>query len=93
MKSQKNLIDNFKKVLGRKFIAQLGFHTLFKPIRKIGRGIAACVYSAIDYTNGCEIAIKSFCKSVYFKTDNNNGKVLFALKFRLPFSNSLKFSL
>jgi hypothetical protein len=73
----------FGRELGRKFIVQLGFHTSFKAIKKIGKGMTACVYDAINFTNGKEVAIKSFKRSVYFEQDNGNGKVFFAL-FRYP---------
>lgn len=58
---------------------QLGFHTSFKAIKKIGKGMTACVYDAINFANGKEVAIKSFKRSVYFEQDNGNGKVYFAL--------------
>jgi len=53
----------------------LGFHTSFKAIKKIGKGMTACVYNALNYANGKEVAIKSFKRSVYFEQDNGNGKV------------------
>ncbi len=74
---KKRELENFAKVLGRKFIVQLGFHTSFKAIKRIGKGMTACVYNAISFANGKEIAIKSFKRSSYFSTDNNNGKVAF----------------
>ena len=65
----------FGRILGRKFIVQLGFHTSFKAIKKIGKGMTACVYNAVNYANGREVAIKSFKRSVYFTQDNGNGEV------------------
>lgn len=62
--------------MGRKFIVQLGFHTSFKAVKKIGKGMTACVYNAINFANGREVAIKSFKRCVYFAQDNGNGKVL-----------------
>lgn len=55
---------------------QLGFHTSFKANKKIGKGMTACVYNAVNLANGKEVAIKSFKRSVYFSQDNGNGKVL-----------------
>lgn len=69
-------LELFGRVLGRKFIVQLGFHTSFKAVKKIGKGMTACVYNAINFANGREVAIKSFKRSVYFSQDNGNGKVL-----------------
>ena len=68
---------------------QLGFHGSFKAISKIGKGMTACVYNAINFNNGKEVAIKSFKRSVYFKQDNGNGKV-FQFIFRILFLMSLK---
>lgn len=65
----------FGRVLGRKYIIQLGFHTSFKAIQKIGKGLTACVYNALRFSNKKEVAIKSFKRSIYFAQDNGNGKV------------------
>lgn len=73
----------FGKILSRKFIVQLGFHTSFKAIKKIGKGMTACVYNAINFATGKEVAIKSFKRSVYFAQDNNNGKASFCKEFRM----------
>ena len=76
-------LDKFGKILGRKFIVQLGFHTSFKANKKIGKGMTACVYNAINLTNGREVAIKSFKRSVYFNQDNGNGKLSFMKEFKI----------
>jgi hypothetical protein len=76
-------LEMFGKILGKKFIVQLGFHTSFKAIKKIGRGMTACVYNAINFANGREVAIKSFKRSVYFAQDNGNGKISFQKEFRI----------
>lgn len=76
------------KVLGRKFIVQLGFHSSFKAVKKIGKGMTACVYNAINFANGKEVAIKSFKRSVYFAQDNNNGKVSLILHRYLSSTSS-----
>jgi hypothetical protein len=49
---KKRELENFSKILGRKFIVQLGFHTSFKAIKRIGKGMTACVYNAISFANG-----------------------------------------
>lgn len=46
------MLETFGKALGKKFIVQLGFHTTFKAITKIGKGMTACVYDAINFANG-----------------------------------------
>ncbi len=66
---------------------QLGFHTAFKAIKKIGKGMTACVYNAISFATGREVAIKSFKRSVYFAQENGNGKVLIRLH-RYPSANN-----
>lgn len=76
-------LEMFGKILSRKFIVQLGFHTSFKAIKKIGKGMTACVYNAISFATGREVAIKSFKRSVYFAQDNNNGKASFCKEFRM----------
>jgi len=45
-------LEVFGRILGRKFIVQLGFHTSFKAIKKIGKGMTACVYNAVNFANG-----------------------------------------
>ena len=47
-------------------MVQLGFHACFKAIKKIGKGMTACVYAAINFATGEEVAIKSFKRSAYF---------------------------
>jgi len=73
----KTFLEAFGRVLAVKYIVQLGFHVLFKAIKKIGKGMTACVYNAINFANGQEVAIKSFKRSIYFEQDKGNGKVNF----------------
>ena len=54
----------FGRILSSKYIVQLGFHTAFKAIKKIGKGMTACVYNALSFATGKEVAIKSFKRSV-----------------------------
>ncbi len=61
--------------MGHKYIVQLGFHNLFKAHKKIGKGMTASVYNALSYALNKEVAIKSFKRSVYFSSENNNGEV------------------
>lgn len=71
----RDALEKFGRILSRKYIVQLGFHTSFKAIKKIGKGMTACVYNAVSFATGREVAIKSFKRSVYFAQDNGNGKV------------------
>jgi serine/threonine protein kinase len=81
----------FGRILSRKYIVQLGFHTAFKAIKKIGKGMTACVYNALSFATGREVAIKSFKRSVYFAQDNGNGKVT-TLSRRPPSARSSRCS-
>lgn len=47
--------------LGQK-INQRGFHELFKPIKKVGKGNFASVYLVIKYEDGKKYAVKAFSK-------------------------------
>ena len=60
----------------KKYIVQKGFHTSYKAVKRIGKGVTACVYCAQRFLDGKEVAIKSFKRSVYFASDHNNGKVI-----------------
>jgi len=71
----KTALEHFARVLGHKYIVQLGFHNLFKALRKIGKGMTACVYHAQCFSTGKDVAIKSFKRSAYFTSENNNGEV------------------
>jgi hypothetical protein len=41
---------------------QKGFHETFKPIRKIGKGVTASVFSAQRISDKMQFAVKSFKK-------------------------------
>jgi len=41
---------------------QRGFHELFKPIKKIGKGNFASVYLVIKYEDSKKYAVKAFSK-------------------------------
>ncbi len=51
--------------------------------------MTACVYNALCYISGKEVAIKSFRRSAYFATEDNNGEVILILIFRNPSKNNL----
>ena len=64
------MLERFAEVLGQKYIVQKGFHNAFKAYKKIGKGMTACVYNALNFGTGTQVAIKSFKRAVYFKQDN-----------------------
>lgn len=55
------LLKEWRDVLASK-INQRGFHELFKPIKKIGKGNFASVYLAIRLEDDKKFAIKAFSK-------------------------------
>ena len=85
-------VENFARELGKKYIVQKGFHKSYKAVKRVGKGATAFVYSAIRHLDGKDVAIKSFKRSAYFASDNNNGKV-FLGQCRSIFRRSLRFSL
>lgn len=46
-----------------KFLIQKGFHKIFKPLRKIGKGSSATVIEGKDLRDQKNYAIKGFKKS------------------------------
>lgn len=48
---------------------QRGFHELFKPIKKIGKGNFASVYLAIRLEDEKKFAIKAFSKEATYAED------------------------
>lgn len=56
-----SLIDLWIKQLGRN-LNQVGFHQLFRPIKKIGAGGFAAVYEAERLSDQKHFAVKAFSK-------------------------------
>lgn len=48
---------------------QRGFHELFKPIKKIGKGNFASVYLVIKHEDGKKYAVKAFSKEATFSEE------------------------
>lgn len=42
---------------------ELGFHSMFKPVRKLGKGSSATVYEVLRIFDGKKFAAKAFSKS------------------------------
>lgn len=53
--------------LGR-FLNQKGFHTQFKPTKKLGKGNFASVYQVIRAEDGKKFAVKAFSKANTYNT-------------------------
>jgi serine/threonine protein kinase len=54
-------MEIWSKYLNR-YLNQLGFHKLFKPVRKLGKGGFATVYEVERQTDGKHFAVKAFAK-------------------------------
>lgn len=70
-----NLIKDWRNVLARK-INQRGFHELFKPIKKIGKGNFASVYLAIRVEDDKKFAIKAFSKEATYSEDKGKESLI-----------------
>lgn len=49
---------------------QLGFHEMFKPLKKLGKGNFASVYEVERLTDGRRFAVKAFSKQNCFSAKN-----------------------
>lgn len=77
------------KFLG-KILNQYGFHQLFKPIKKLGKGGFATVYEVQRTTDGKKFAVKAFSKQATLNSENVSQKMnlLNELKLLRKFDNS-----
>jgi serine/threonine protein kinase len=55
---------------------QRGFHELFKPIKKIGKGNFASVYLAIRLEDDKKFAIKAFSKEATYAEDKGKESLV-----------------
>lgn len=55
------MLLNWRDLLAGR-LNQRGFHDLFKPIKKIGKGNFASVYLVIKHEDGKKYAVKAFSK-------------------------------
>lgn len=51
----------WRDLLAKK-LNQRGFHELFKPVKRVGKGSFASVYLVVKYEDGKEYAVKAFSK-------------------------------
>ena len=59
-----------------KKLNQKGFHEMFKPIRKLGKGNFASVYEAERLTDGKKFAVKAFCKKNSYSAKNGKESLI-----------------
>lgn len=69
-----NVIDIWMKCLTRS-LNQLGFHKLYKPIKKIGKGGFATVYEVERLTDKLHFAVKAFSKQNTLNSDNPSQRL------------------
>lgn len=58
----------WRDILARK-LNQRGFHDLFKPVKKIGKGNFASVYLVIKHEDQKKYAVKAFSKEATYSED------------------------
>lgn len=64
----KNELMTWKNYL-ESILNQRGFHELFKPIKKIGKGNFASVYLVIKHEDGKKYAVKAFSKEATYSEE------------------------
>ena len=57
-------------------LSQRGFHELFKPIKKIGKGNFASVYLVYKYEDGKKYAVKAFSKEAAYSEENGKESLI-----------------
>lgn len=57
-------------------INQTGFHQLFKPHRKLGKGNFASVYEVERLADGAKFAVKAFSKQACFSSKNGKESLV-----------------
>ena len=62
------------RFLSRK-LNQLGFHRLFKPVKKLGKGGFATVYEVERLTDKRHFAVKAFSKQNTLNSDNQSHRL------------------
>lgn len=66
---KENMIDVWIKYLSR-VLNQCGFHELYKPIKKLGKGAFAIVYEVERLTDQSHFAVKAFSKQNTLNSHN-----------------------
>jgi len=75
--------------LGR-FLNQRGFHSQFKPIKKLGKGNFASVYQVIRVEDGKKFAVKAFSKANTFSAENGKESLINELSVMRELSHKSK---
>ena len=68
------MIDIWIKSLSKN-LNQMGFHQLYKPVKKLGKGGFATVYEVERLTDGKHFAVKAFSKQNTINSDNPSHKL------------------
>jgi serine/threonine protein kinase len=66
---------------------QRGFHELFKPIKKIGKGNFASVYLAIRLEDDKKFAIKAFSKEATYAEDKGKESLVNEIELMRRFNH------
>lgn len=69
------VLISWRNALGPK-INQRGFHQLFKPIKKIGKGNFASVYLVQKFEDDRKYAVKAFSKEGTFSQENGKESLI-----------------
>lgn len=69
-----SMIDIWIKYLSR-CLNQLGFHLLYKPVKKLGKGGFATVYEVERLNDNRHFAVKAFSKQNTINSDNPSHRV------------------
>jgi hypothetical protein len=84
---ERKSLEYFGIALEKCAIIQKDFHQKFKPVRKLGKGATAAVYSAVRTRDGAVVAVKAFNKSTQFAVGDGKGQVTMEL-CREPWNRS-----
>lgn len=69
------MIETWAVYLSKK-INQKGFHEMFKPLKKLGKGNFASVYEVERLTDGMRFAVKAFSKQSCFAAKNGKESLI-----------------
>lgn len=68
------MLRQWQKVLAKK-LSQTGFHKIYKPIKKIGRGNFATVYLALRLEDDKRFAVKAFSKEYSYAEEDGKASL------------------
>ena len=72
--ANESMVDIWIKYLTR-CLNQLGFHRLYKPVKKLGKGGFATVYEVERLTDRCHFAVKAFSKQNTIRSENQSQRL------------------